>query len=340
MIRRFLFLLALLTLLPSGERAAAAASRPIKLATLVPEGSVWVKELKALAADARTQTGGRVDIRIYPGGIAGDDPDVVRKLRIGQLQAAALSVAGLQNIEPAFGVFAVPRFFASYEELYYVIQQMTPSYTAKLDKQGFVLLGWESAGWVNLFSSKPVHSPEDLKHLKMFVWAGDNKMTQWWKNNGYRPVPLSATDVMTGLTTGMIEALPTTPLYSLSLQWYRSAPYMLDLPMAPLIGATVVTKKAWAELSPADQGVLRDLNKRMQQRLGEAVPPQDKKAIDEMARRGLHVTHPETVEQSKAWEAAATTFAATMRREIVPEDAFDEATRIRDQYRVQHPPHP
>ena len=331
---RIVILLALAAALLPGP-PAAAAGKLIKLATLVPEGSVWVKELKALAGDAKTQTAGRVDIRIYPGGIAGDDPDVVRKLRIGQLQAATLSVAGLEEIDPGFGVFAVPRFFASYDELFHVLEQMTPFFSARLDKQGFVLLGWGSAGWVNLFSKQPVHSPDDLKKLKMFVWAGDDDMTQWWKTSGYRPVPLAATDVMTGLTTGMIEALPTTPLYALSLQWYRPAPHMLDLPVAPLIGATVMSKKTWATLSPADQASLRELAKRMQQRLGEAVPPQDQKAIDEMVRRGLKVTKPRNPAEVKAWEQEAARFAATIRQTVVPTDAFDEAVRVRDRYRAQ-----
>ena len=332
--RRIVILLALAAALLPGP-PVAAAGKVIKLATLVPEGSVWVKELKALAGDAKTQTAGRVEIRIYPGGIAGDDPDVVRKLRIGQLQAATLSVAGLQDIDDGFGVFAIPRFFASYDELFHVIDGMTPYYTARLDKEGFVLLGWGSAGWVNLFTAKPIYSPNDLKHLKMFVWAGDNKMTQWWKTNGYHPVPLAATDVMTGLTTGMIEALPTTPLYALSLQWYRPAGNMIDLPIAPLIGATVVDKKTWNALSPADQATLRQLAKRMQQRLGQLVPPQDQKAIDEMARRGLKVTKPRNADEVKAWDEAAKQFAASMRQVVVPADVFDEATKVRDRYRAQ-----
>jgi len=334
--RRLLLLAALAAALLVSPRPSAAAGKPIKLATLVPEGSVWVKELKALAGDAKTQTAGRVEIRIYPGGIAGDDPDVVRKLRIGQLQAATLSVAGLQDIDDGFAVFGIPRFFASYDELFYVIDQMTPYYTAKLDKQGFVLLGWGSAGWVNLFSSQPVYGPADLKRLKMFVWAGDNKMTQWWKTNGYHPVPLAATDVMTGLTTGMIEALPTTPLYALSLQWYRPAGNMLDLPVAPLIGATIVDKRAWNALAPADQEVLRQLAKRMQQRLNQQVPPQDQKAIDEMTHRGLKVTKPRNADETKAWDEAARQFAASMRQAVVPADAFDEAVKVRDRYRAQH----
>ena len=298
---------------------------------------MWVKELKALAGDAKTQTAGRVELRIYPGGIAGDDPDVVRKLRIGQLQAATLSVAGLQDIDDGFAVFAIPRFFASYDELFHVIDQMTPYYAARLDKQGFVLLGWGSAGWVNLFTSKPIYSPADLKHLKMFVWAGDNKMTQWWKTNGYHPVPLAATDVMTGLTTGMIEALPTTPLYALSLQWYRPAPNMLDLP----------DRAAHRRHGDRQEDVERASRPPTRRRCASSpsacssasassVPPQDQKAIDEMAHRGLKVTKARNADEVKAWDEAARQFAASMRQAVVPADAFDEAVKVRDRYRAQH----
>ena len=333
MTRRSLLLAALVAALAAGP--LAAAPKTLKLATLVPEGSVWDKELRAMAAEVQKRTEGRVEIRIYPGGVAGDEPDVVRKMRIGQMQAATLTLSGLEDIDDGFAVFGVPRFLSSYQELYHVVDALTPTLAARMDKQGFVLLGWGHAGWINLFSRTPVQVPADLKKLKLYVRAGDNDMVQWWKSHGYQPVPLATTDIMTGLTTGMIDALPSPPLAAMTFQWYRPTPYMLDLGMAPLVGATVVSKKAWATISPADQAVLRELAQRMGDRLEQAIPEQDRKAVEEMSRRGLTVTKPKDAAQQKAWDDAAAEFASSMRSRIVPPEVFDAAKTARDAFRAR-----
>jgi TRAP-type transport system periplasmic protein len=333
MTRRYLLLTALAALLVASP--AAAAPKTLKLATLVPEGSVWDKELRAMAAEVEKRTQGRVELRIYPGGVAGDEPDVVRKMRIGQLQAGTLTISGLQDIDDGFAVFGIPRFFTSYPELFHVVDALTPALSQRLDKQGFVLLGWGHAGWINLFSRQPVNVPADLKGLKMYVRAGDNRMVQWWKGRGYHPVPLATTDIMTGLQTGMIDALPSPPLAALTFQWYRPTPYMLDLGMAPLVGATVVSKRAWNGISAADQAVLRELAGRMNERLERAIPDQDRKAVEEMTQRGLTVTKPKDGAQQKAWDDAAADFATSMRTSMVPPEVFDAAQAARDAFRAR-----
>ena len=314
----------------------ASAATTIKLATLVPEGSVWDKELRGMGAEWQKATQGRVELRLYPGGVAGDDNDVVRKMRIGQLNAATLSVIGLAQIDPAFDVFSIPRFYASYDELFAVVDALTPTFRERLTKRGYVLLHWGHAGWVDLFSKQPVYTPQDLKKIKLYVSAGDDRMAQWWKTNGYHPVPLSPTDIMTGLQTGMIEALPTTPLAALTLQWYRTTPYMLDLGVAPLIGATVVTEKAWKGLTPQDQAALETSAHGVEKRLEAAIPEQDRQAIEQMQKRGLVVTKPQSPEQMAAWDKEAEAFAASMRQAIVPAEIFDQALAARTAYRQAH----
>jgi TRAP-type C4-dicarboxylate transport system substrate-binding protein len=331
--RVLLVLLATLSLVPVA-RPAAAEGRVVKLATIIPSGSVWDKELRAMSAEVQTRTQGRVLLKIYPGGVAGDDPDIVRKLRLGQLQAATLSVDGLSELDSAFSVFSVPRFYGSFEELFRVADVLGPMLAERLEKKGFVLLGWGYGGWVYLFTKQPTYTPDDMKRLKLFVWAGDNRMVQWWKSNGFHPVPLASTDIATGLQTGMIEALPAPPLVAVTLQWYRTAPYMLDLPMGQMIGANVISKKTWDQISPADQAAIRQLAQRMEQRLEAAIPAQVRQAVDEMSRRGLTVTKPKDAAQVKAWDDMAAQFAATMRGSIVPADVFDQARKARDELRA------
>ncbi len=321
-------------LLVAGLAAAgpARAATVIKMATLVPDGSVWHQILKAMEGEWSRDTAGRVVLRIYAGGVAGDDPDMVRKMRIGQLQAAALTVTGLAEIDDAFKAFQMPLFFDSYEELFHVLDRMTPVLAQRLDDKGFVLLNWGQAGWVHLFSTRPVATIEDLKALKLFSWAGDDQMTQWWKRNGFQPVALASTDILTGLETGMIQALPTTPLAALTLQWFRRTPHMLGLGIAPLVGGSVVTRKAWDEIAAEDRSKLLASARRTEERLETEIPEQDRAAVEEMTKRGLQVARVEGA-AAERWRAEAQRLAETMRGSIVPPDVFDLVLRERDAYR-------
>jgi TRAP-type C4-dicarboxylate transport system substrate-binding protein len=320
-----------LMLLTLGLAATAAeAATVIKLATLVPDGSVWDKALKEMGADWKERSDGRVSLRIYPGGVAGDEPDVVRKMRIGQIHAASLTVTGLSEIDPAFKVFTIPLFYDSYEELLFVLEAMEPYLAAKLEERGFVFLHWGHAGWVHLFSKDPIRQIADLKQQKLFVWAGQDDMVQWWKRSGFKPVALAATDIMTGLQTGMIEVLPTTPLAALNLQWFRQTPYMHELGLAPLVGATIVTEKAWKKISTEDQKALLAAARRTEEKLEKGIPQQDREAVDAMTKRGLEVV---PVTDDTEWRESAAEFADTMREAIVPAEAFDRALAERARFR-------
>ena len=168
------------------------------------------------------------------------------------------------------------------------------------------------------------------------MWAGDEKMTSVWKQNGFTPVPLAATDILTGLQTGMIDALPTVPLGALQLQWYRSVPYMLDTGLAPLIGGTLITKTAWNRIAEPDRVKILAACKRAETRLKTVIPEQDKTAVAEMSRRGLTVTKlkPEGIPE---WNRETEIFASKMRGALVPPDILDLATRERNAFRAQHP---
>lgn len=327
-------LLAALAVMPAFAPPPAATQAPtvVKLATLVPEGSVWDKAMRDMGAEWSQATGGRVQLRVYPGGVAGDEPDIVRKMRIGQLQAAAITTSGLADIDRAFQVFGIPMFFDSYPELYAVLDKMEPVLKQRLEAKGFVLLNWGHGGWVHFFTKQKAHTVADLKKVKMFAWAGDDKWVQLWKSNGYSPVALAATDIMSGLQTGMIEGYPTTPLLALTLQWYRQTPNMVGLGMAPLVGGLVVTKAAWNKISPADRTKLLAASHKLELKLQTGVPHQDTTAVQEMKKRGLTVQPVSTAEVAE-WRAAAEQFAVVMRGSMIPVDILDLARRERDAYR-------
>lgn len=325
-------LLALALLAAPGAPPVARAATTIKLATLVPSGSVWDKALKEMGDEWRRASEGRVALRVYPGGVAGDETDVLRKMRIGQLHAGTLTIVGLSAIDPSFNVLGVPLFFESYDELFYVLERLRPELERRLAERGYVLVNWGYGGWVHFFSRRPVATVEDLKRAKIFVWGEDESDMRWWKELGYQPVPLAATDIMTGLQTGMVDVLRTTPLAALSLQWFRQTPYMNDLGLGPLTGATIVTRKTWEKIDPDDRKVLLAISRRAEERQRAAIADQDGSAIEQMTERGLTVT---VTENRERWLELADGFVRRMRGHSVPEDVFALAFELRRAYREE-----
>jgi TRAP-type transport system periplasmic protein len=321
-------------LVVAGGSVAAAQSVSLKLASVVPENSIWDKNLKQMGAEWSQETGGRVTLTVYGGGSQGDESTVLRKMRLDALQAAALTGVGLGTIDPSFNVFNVPFFFESYEELNAVTDALTPTIAKRVESKGFVFLNWGHGGWTQVFTKKPVKTVDDLKKAKLWTSAGNDRMVQWFKSNGFEPRAMAMTDIMTGLTTGMVEAVPTTPLAALLFQWYKQTPNMLDIGLAPVIGGTVVTRKAWNAIPAADKPKLLAAAAGVQRRLQDDVPKQDAASITEMTRRGLAITKASGPE----WRKEMDGLAATMRGEMVPKDVFDLALKARDAYRKQHPP--
>ncbi|MDH3744404.1 MAG: TRAP transporter substrate-binding protein DctP, partial [Acidobacteriota bacterium] len=302
----------------------------IRLATLIPDGSIWDKALKQMGDSWRKASEGRVSLRVYPGGVQGDETDVLRKMRIGSLQAGTLTIAGLAEIDPAFNVLAIPLFFESYDELFHVLGELRPELEKRLEDKGYVLVQWGYAGWVHFFSKRPIHTPDDLKQAKIFVWHGEDQWIGWWRSLGYQPVPLAATDILTGLKTGMVDTIRTTPLAALSLQWFRETPHMHDLGLGPLTGATIVSAKTWSKIDESDQVKLLEAAREMELELQAEIPGEDKKAVDLMNERGLEVT---VTENPEGWRRLAEDFVQKMRGDSVPENIFDRAIAIRDAYR-------
>jgi TRAP-type C4-dicarboxylate transport system substrate-binding protein len=305
--------------------APAAAKEIVKLATLAPQGSVWDTTLREMGAAWAKESAGAVELRIYPGGVAGDESDVVRKMRIGQFQGAALTVTGLAEIEPAFRVFHIPMLFDSWSEVDAVLAELGPELARRLAERGYTLLLWGHGGWIHLFSRAPIATVADLKQQKLFVWAGDDAQVQQWRKGGFQPVPLQATDVTMGFQTRMIDVVPTTPIAALTLQWFRSTPYMTGLGLAPLVGGVVVQRDAWAKVDEGVRGKLGAAAERAGEKLRAEVPKQDAGAIAEMKARGLSVVAVGAPEAA-AWRKEAEEFARAAREGQVPPEIL-QATR-------------
>ena len=272
----------------------------IKLGTLAPRGSPWELSLKRLAAEWKEISKGKVVLKIYPGGIAGDEQDMIRKMRIGQLDAAGVTVGGLISIYPEIMVLTLPLLIRNEDEYIHVFQEMKPSYEEELNRRGFQVILWTNAGWMYFFSRHPVVSPEDLSRQKLWVRTGDASEVQAWQKAGFHPVPLSANDITISLQNGMIDALAVSPLTAASYQWFGLASHMCDLKLAPFFGAVMITTKTWNRIPDSLKADLLAAASRIGSQMETEVWQADTQAITIMKRYGLQVNPvPEDVE--KEW---------------------------------------
>lgn len=326
--------IALLALLAGS--ASAQSPIVVRMATRTPDGSSAFLILKETAEAWKMASGGRVGLRLFPGGVAGDDPDVVRKLRAGTLDAALLTTVGLGEIDRSGYALGIPLAYDSYDEAYAVLERMQPRLMAALEAGGFVVLHWTDDGWVRFFTQKPVAAPDDLRPLKLLSWAGDAAGLQLWRSAGFQPVPLSFHEMVSALQSGAVQALGAPPQLALVSQAFTYARNMTDLRWQLLPGAAVVTKAAWEKI-PADlRPPLLVAARAAGDRLRADVRAREAKDVEAMKKRGLVVV-PVSAKQRAEWQKLTESMYPKVRGSIVPAEAFEEALRYRDEYRKSHP---
>ncbi|MFN7997789.1 MAG: TRAP transporter substrate-binding protein DctP [Bryobacteraceae bacterium] len=306
----------------------------IKMGTLAPEGSPWHQALQMMSERWRKVSGGQVKLVIYAGGVLGDEPDMVNKMRIGQIQAVALSGAGMSGIEPGVMALQIPMMFDSYDELDYVRDRVAPRLEKMIEARGYLVLNWGDAGWVHFFTTRPASRLGDMRNMKLFTWAGDNDTLELWKANGFRAVPLAATDILTGLQTGLIEAVPTTPLYALLNQSFGIARNMIDVKWAPLVGATLITRRMWDTLPAAYRGDLMNAAHDAGGSLRGGIRKMCDDAVTTMQKRRLQVVHADAPTVAE-WRREAEGVYPKLRGRQVPAELFDEVRRLRDDCRAR-----
>jgi TRAP-type C4-dicarboxylate transport system substrate-binding protein len=314
--------------------AAPANAVTVKLCTLAPEGSPWHKALRDMALKWKSETGGKVRVRIYPGGVCGDEPVMVRKMRVRQIHAAALTATGLVNIGSEFMALQMPMMYRSTEEFDYVRDKLSPTLEAVLEKKGFKLLTWGDAGWVHFFSKTPVVHPDDLKPLRLWVWASDTVAAEAWKDSGYHPVPLPVTEIHTGLASGLIDSFSSTPVAALSFQWFGQAKHMTGVKWARLAGAIVISLRTWNKVPDASKAKLLRIARQAGKDLNGMLPGFRAKAIAAMEKHGL-VVHPVSESVRDEWEKRARAGYPRLIGKLVPPELVAMAEKYRNAYRLQ-----
>jgi TRAP-type C4-dicarboxylate transport system substrate-binding protein len=333
MISRFVVGLAVAVSVP----LAAQAPVNIRLATLAPENSPWTTALRSMGAAWQKATSSRVRLTVYAGTIPSESSAIAR-MSVDGLQAATLTAGGLAEIDEAFNIFTIPFFFQSDAEVAFVQQQLGATIAQRLEAKKFHLINWGNAGWVQLFSKNPIRSIEDLKRAKLYTGEGSPKAVQWYTANGFHVVPLSAGEIpkQLKLPTGAIDAAPSPPVFALTLQFFRDASYMLDIRVAPLTSATIITASAWNKITPDDRTRILEAAKAMEKQIDAQAPALDAKSIAEMKAAGLQVI---TLDANAlgAFRAAAESQLATQRGNLVPTDIFDAAVAARAAFRKTNP---
>ena len=313
---------------------AHAETLKLRVGALAPRGTAWHRSLLEMGEKWRAAEGSGAEFVVYGGGSQGGEADMVRRLRVGQLNAAMLTVIGLSEIDPSVSALQkMPLVFRSWEELDYVRAKMRPALEQRFRDAGFVVLAWGDAGWVRFFSKSPALRPEDFRRLKIFTWAGDAPQADIMKGLGYHPVVLEVADILPGLQTGMINMVPSTPFWALTLQFYPHAPYMLELDWAPMVGAIIVTRKAWDAMSPAGREALARAGAEMEIQLRALSRREHQESIEAMKKRGLKV-QTLTPEVEAEWRRAAEEMVRLVRGNMVPADFYDEVQRHLRDYRA------
>jgi len=314
--------------------AWANTDKVLRLGTLAGKNSLYHRQLLELCEVWRNAQGGQAKALVFPDGSQGGEAEMARRMRIGQLQGALLSVVGLRELEPSIAALQnMPLLFRSWQEVDHVREKLRPAMEKRFLDKGFVVLAWGDAGWVRFFSKEPALRPDDYKKMKFFAWGAEPEQQAIMKSLGYTPVPLETSDILPAMQTGMITVVPSTPYFALASQIYNTAGNMLELNWAPIVGALVLTRKAWDEIPAAGQEALRAAADKAGVQMRAKARQEVDDAVEAMSKRGLKVNRP-NAGQLREWQDMADKLYPRIRGTMVPADTFDEVMAHLKAYRA------
>jgi len=313
----------------------AEGSVTIKLATLAPEGSSWIKTFNALNSEVKKKTENKVQFRIYPGGaLGGDETDMLRKMKIGQIQGVAITSAGLSALFREIDVLQIPFLFQKYEEVDAVLTKMDSFFRKGFEDNGYILLGWSEAGFVYLMSTVPIASLADLKKAKVWTWEESPMSKTIFDEAKVSAIPLSIPDVLVGLQTGLVNVVYAPPTGAISLQWFTKVKYLTDVPLVYLAGAIVVRKDTFQQISPSDQSSLIEISQRHLNPLKTVTRNENREAIQVMAKHGTKIVTP-SKEQIDEFKRLSNQAMSRLGSQSFSKKVFNEVSSILEGNRRQ-----
>jgi TRAP-type transport system periplasmic protein len=303
---------------------AMAQALVLKIATVAPEGSSWMRSMRQGADEIKDRTVGRVDLKLYGGGIMGTEKTVFRKIRAGQLHGGAFTGSALEEIYADARLYGLPLVFRSHEEFTYIRGHMDPDLLAGLEKAGFTSFGFAGAGFSQLMARVPVRTLGDLKGQKAWVPEGDTISYAIMESLGLTPVPLPITDVMTGLQTGLIDAIGTSAVGAIAFQWHTRVKYVTDTPLAFLVGTLIIDQRTFSRISQPDQEVVREVMGRIYKDFDRQALADNVAAGNALQKQGL-VMVAQPPEEMARWRQSADTVI----RRLAGEGVFSPAMYAR-----------
>ncbi len=307
----------------------------LKIGSLGPVDSPFDDALKRVGALWNEISGGSVKVKIYPGGIAGDEADMVRKVRIGQLDGVALSGTGLNRITSEVMSLVLPMFFHNIGELNYVMENMFDDFADIFIEKDFQLVGLSSSGWVKFFGKSPIITPADLQTQRLAVSAEDEEILYAWRAMGFDALPVHPTATLAALQTGRVEAFHTPIIIAAMYQWFALAPYMSEVDIAPLITGLVIGERSWRRIPDQFKEDFVKAGREVMTPLFEEIAALEQEALEVMLDNGL-VINEMTDEALEAWDHIVTQGHDILVGTSISPDVYDKATALRDEYRRAH----
>lgn len=312
-----------------------AAEYTLKFATLAPPGSTWMNLLEDWGKTVKDRSQGRLEFKFYPGGVQGDEPDVIKKMRFGQLQGGAFTGYGIGQMYSPARVLELPFLFDDYAEIDHVRAQLMPEFEQGFQANGYRLLGWMEVGFVYFFSQQPIATLDDLKKRRIWLWQGDALGEAMFHAGHLAPIPLSITDVFTSLSTGLIDTVYCTPLASIALQWYTKTHYVTNLPMANGIGGLIVSNRFFDSLPPDLQQLLIETGHDTGEKLIAATRIDNAKSLDVLKQEGLtFVMNPDQVDRQELIRMRDEAAAELTASGYIPKELYARTWEYLKQYRA------
>jgi TRAP-type C4-dicarboxylate transport system substrate-binding protein len=312
---------------------APALAVEIKVASVAPDGSGWMRQMRAGAEEIRSRTDGRVVIKFYPGGVMGNDGQVLRKVRVGQLQGGAFAGGGLADRYAAINLYSIPLLFRSLDEVDYVRERLDPELQAGLEEAGFVTFGFVEGGFAQLMANEPIRGVEDLRRRKVWIPEGDQVNFLAMEALGLSPVVLPATDVLTGLQTGLLDVVAASPVVALVLQWHTKVQHVTDLPVSYSMGVFAIDTRAYGRLPEEDRTILHEVMSRVMADLDSQAREDNREARAVMERAGLEFVSVNPADVESWRQTIAGIYPRLRQQREIDAEIFDSLLALLREYR-------